>query len=582
MSLRVAIPVYFATVRLHVEKGRHWNAIEHSLLYAVCEGAQSGTDLAQNSNLPVRLVIEVMIRLMRAGWVELEGDSKGFRFRATSAGRVAVSKETLPAITRPLSRTGSFAIERVTGAVFRARDLILYNRYVLSKLREGGDIVELQPQEIDDGIRQDDIVKALCDEDEQFKRIEATPSRFSDRFAVVSVVGTAVEGLPPRASDALRQNVLEVAKSTATSPAAPRHAPIPYAVRDETEELTVKFHPDGFVVGGREHLAVLTAILKRARQRILIHSTFVDAEKFRSILPLLHDAAKRGVKIDLLWGKGNAKDGTNSTDTIVEACRRLIAGDDVRERITIHGFSTRSHAKLIVADDGKGRFSAVVGSCNWLSTDFAGIEVSVRLEDPTIVGAIVSILCRMGSGPQVAWTALSSELAILAHNLKQSKEAVSGISVVARVLWGGAHGTTVLRARDEAKRRIVITSHRFSQNAETLVLIPARAALQTRDLEVKLYYGMLDGEQAGAVAKRLEERAAQGGVRFQQILEPRLHAKVLAWDDDSVIVTSQNWLSADPPDDDQFGEVGVYLKGGGMGAELIGRLAIAFDRANRG
>ena len=83
MSVRVAFPVYFATVRLHVEKGRQWNTIEHLLLFAVCKDPLSGAQLAERSNDPVRLAIEVMIRLMRAGWVELESGVAGFRFRAT-------------------------------------------------------------------------------------------------------------------------------------------------------------------------------------------------------------------------------------------------------------------------------------------------------------------------------------------------------------------------------------------------------------------------------------------------------------------------------------------------------------------
>lgn len=581
MSVRVAIPVYFATVRLHVEKGRQWNAVEHALLFAVCEEPRSGAELAEHSNIPVRIVIEVMIRLMRAGWVELEGGPAGFRFRATAAGRATVTKETLPAITRPASRNGSFAIDRVTGAVFRARDLTLYNRHVFAKLSEGGQIVSMPSEPVDDDIRQDDIVKTLCDEDEQFKRIDATPSRFADRFAVVSVVGTAIEGLPPRAPDSLREKILAAASGAAASATPLLIGPVTPLKRAESQEFSIKFNTDGFIVGGAEHLGLFKTILKRARQRIVIHSTFVDTEKFKSVFPLLHDAAKRGVKIDVLWGKGDASDGSNVTNSIVDACRSLVRGDDIRERITIHGFSTNSHAKIILADDGKGNFSAVVGSCNWLSTDFAAIEASVRLDDPAIVGEIASVLCRMASGPSLSWTSLTSELAILAHTLRQSKSVASGVTVSAKVLWGATHGTNVLRARDEAQRRIILTSHRFSENADTLVLIPARAALRNRDVAVKLYYGRLDGARAGAAASSLERRATEEGIRFQQILEPRLHAKMLAWDDNAVVLTSQNWLSADPPDDERFSEVGVYLYGPNLARDLIDNLNVAFERANR-
>lgn len=581
MSVRVAFPVYFATVRLHVEKGRQWNTIEHLLLFAVCKDPLSGAQLAERSNVPVRLAIEVMIRLMRAGWVELESGVAGFRFRATPAGKAIVDKEVLPAITRPASRNGSFAIDRVTGAIFRARDLILYNRYVFTKLLQAGQIRAMSPENIDDGIRQDDIVMTLCDEDEQFKRIDATPSRFGDRFAVVSVIGSSIEGLPPRAPEALRTKILAAAGALVEVTAVQQLNLADQIRPPNSQDLRIKFSPDGFIVGGLDHLGLLKSLLKRARQRIVIHSTFIDVEKFRLIFPLLHDAAKRGVKIDLLWGKANASDGTNPTESIVEACRLLLRGEDVRERITIHGFSTNSHAKLIVADDGKGNFSAIVGSCNWLSTNFGGIEASVRFEDPTIVGELVSILCRMAAGSRLSWTPLTSDLAILAQALKKATPFSSGITVDARVLLGAAHGKCVLVARDEAQRRIFLTSHRFSENADTLVLIPTRAALKARDVEVKLYYGMLDGAGAGGAAASLESRATTEGIRFQQILEPMLHAKVLVWDENSVVVSSQNWLSADPPDDERFSELGVYLSGPNLATELVERLKLAFDRANR-
>ncbi|MGA2995115.1 hypothetical protein [Bradyrhizobium sp.] len=35
------------------------------------------------------------------------------------------------------------------------------------------------------------------------------------------------------------------------------------------------------------------------------------------------------------------------------------------------------------------------------------------------------------------------------------------------------------------------------------------------------------------------------GVKLRPVYTPRLHAKLLAWDDDSLAITSQNSLSAD-------------------------------------
>jgi cardiolipin synthase A/B len=56
---------------------------------------------------------------------------------------------------------------------------------------------------------------------------------------------------------------------------------------------------------------------------------------------------------------------------------------------------------------------------------------------------------------------------------------------------------------------------------------------------------------------------------FGPIDEPRLHAKILGWDDDFPVVTSQNWLSADPSEANLRREIGIFIHASG-----IARLAI--------
>jgi hypothetical protein len=143
------------------------------------------------------------------------------------------------------------------------------------------------------------------------------------------------------------------------------------------------------------------------------------------------------------------------------------------------------------------------------------------------------------------------------------------VAAKSKFIFGAEHARSVREARDAATSRIVVVSHRFSHNAETLVLIPAKIAHREKNVNVQLYYGRFDGTDDGAVAATLERRAISEGVRFDQILDPRLHAKILAWDEDSVVVSSQNWLSADPGDDAHTSEIGISLSGKGLAKELV-------------
>jgi cardiolipin synthase A/B len=65
---------------------------------------------------------------------------------------------------------------------------------------------------------------------------------------------------------------------------------------------------------------------------------------------------------------------------------------------------------------------------------------------------------------------------------------------------------------------------------------------------------------------------------IRPIHRPRLHAKVLGWDDDTLAVTSLNWLSADPADAALNREIGVLIEAPKIAENFIRR----FDNARMG
>jgi hypothetical protein len=69
--------------------------------------------------------------------------------------------------------------------------------------------------------------------------------------------------------------------------------------------------------------------------------------------------------------------------------------------------------------------------------------------------------------------------------------------------------------------------------------------------------------------------ASSEGVIIRPVRKPRLPAKVLAWDDDSLVISSQNWLSADPPDSSPRQEIGVWIRSSGVARTLIDRFEAA-------
>lgn len=506
---------------------------------------------------------------MRVGWVELVSSAHESGFRATVAGQRVVRYDSLPAVTRSLSRRGSFAIDQVSGTVFRARDLTLYSQARIDKIKENTEVIVL-PRDIEKPRPQvDEVISTLLEDDEHCKGVEPSGGKLTDRFALVRVSGQAIDGLPARAPDSLKQKIQMAVESVASSTTRTPQAPLGSdGASGLPRPLDIVFSHQDLVLGGPAHRKTLELLLRKARSRVVIHSTFVYADKFGMLLPLMKDAARRGVRIDILWGKSPEASSSKATESELEKCRAQLDDDYLIEKVRLHSFTTKSHAKILLADNGRGQIVAVIGSCNWLSTGFDSYEVSAYFSDPMIVADIAGKLASMTVGAAGYWTDLTRDLGAQAATLRHASRP-RGSQVRARIVLGGEHDSYVRMARDEATRRIVIASHRFSDNAETAVLIPAQAAIEAHGIDVTLLYGRTSGPHEGKLAKSLANSASDHGIRLKQILRPRLHAKFLAWDNDNVVITSQNWLSADPPDTTPYAEVGVYLSGHGIAQELV-------------
>ncbi|WP_244309760.1 phospholipase D-like domain-containing protein [Sphingobium fuliginis] len=294
-----------------------------------------------------------------------------------------------------------------------------------------------------------------------------------------------------------------------------------------------------------------------------------------ALLPSLREAiAARGVQIDILWGHSTADGAENSTSETIEACRRRIVDLGVERSLRLHSFTTRSHAKLLVADDGRGHFHATVGSCNWLSTKFQAFEASVRLTDPLIVADVLKCLSEMAWNSTGRWAGIVAHLAGWAHNVERQTSPAGGRKLDARIVLGPQHASLFETARDDAKERIVMGSHRLGAAAETVALKPARAAIAANAVDALVLYGRASGPIDGGQAASMTLDGHASGLKVRRVYDPRMHAKFLLWDDGDLLITSQNLLSADPVS--PWAEVGIHLKGAAVAREFYGRIGAVF------
>jgi len=102
-------------------------------------------------------------------------------------------------------------------------------------------------------------------------------------------------------------------------------------------------------------------------------------------------------------------------------------------------------------------------------------------------------------------------------------------------------------------------------------MAPAIAAAKDRGITTEIYYGIKSGTLTGTGLSDIIVEGQQNSVKITPVHEPKLHAKFLAWDDDAVVITSQNWLSADPPDDKPRAEIGLVIRSPGIARQMIER-----------
>jgi cardiolipin synthase A/B len=565
----VSFPVLRGARRFFIEKGPRWSLIEHLLLDAVYQDPRSVLELAMQSGLPRRVVVEALIRLMRAGWVEMNVANNALIFRSTTLGAEQAPKDHLPSVTAIHPKYRGFAIEQVTGGVFRSRELDVRPQSRLPIPSEDQIVVHVQSSAIQSREDLSEVFAAIEGEDELIVGYDRSSSdKLVERYAVVTVRDELIEGLPARASNGLR-NLIWAKAREAAKVSASTQPKMPPQVR-ETEQTTIDdeevwasspalYEHDDIIVDGEAHQAAFDRLIRNATERLIIHSTFITEARANALLPNLLGAAAKGVSIDIFWGQDDINSSTSSSRAAAERLKIAIAREGRSDSIVVHPFSTNSHAKIAVADNGRGRWTALVGSCNWLASDFSSFEASVRLRDPRLVGQLIRCLAGLARGRPGIWHEAAVEMTVLGRRVERIPRG-NGRTVPMRLMFASHHAKLALEARNRAERRIFVLSHRWGIAGRPVTLLPILGAVKAKNIEAKAYYGRTTGPLTGVDGAGIAREFTAQGVRIQPVHKPRLHAKVLGWDDDALAISSLNWLSADPPDAESCREIGVLIE----------------------
>ncbi|MBX3500034.1 MAG: Rrf2 family transcriptional regulator [Alphaproteobacteria bacterium] len=567
------VPVFRAPVSYVVTLGRRWSLLEHMLLVSLADGRKSVAELAKSANAPSRVVVEALTNLLRAGWIEVRSGPEGALFVATAVGKQrALEQELQPELRREIKWT-SLCMERLTGSWMRTDDIELVYKHDLPE-----DAAAITP--VLSSINYDDpSVRGLINlrSDEGFEGFQPTgwlPSRPFMR--VIIDVGEVQSGLPIYTPPKLDHALLAASEAFPDLPtnleigAAPANS-VSFDMRDTIQ-------PDDLVVGGRQHLEILKVSLASARSLVFIHSCFLDPAVVESLLPDLERAGRRGVRVDLLWGLFTDPESSDKPRPITQTEQVLDKlPPTVRRKVQLSPISSGSHCKVIVFDSGPGIWTSIVGSCNFLSSWFEAIEISVRSRSTRLAAQLLGYLIHGQLPASGTWPPVVRRLNT-AWNVARVGAASAPEAGAHRLslLADEDHYACVTSARDLAKRDIILGCDLYGLAAETSVLVPlqraaemgARATIFFRRPSKRLKEDDRSPEAATLAAR---------GIKLINVDD--LHGKFLVWDDSSVVVTSFNWTAAVVDGTRSRGaELGLLVEGAGLRELLADKL----EQASKG
>src|ERR1700720_4516436 len=103
---------------------------------------------------------------MHAGWIEISQSNDGIVFRPNEQGTEAANRDELPSLQKPTTRPMNLMIDKITGTVYRRREMPLFEKHVLQQRENRERFVWLEPRNVNVTDQVKAIVSTLFDEDE--------------------------------------------------------------------------------------------------------------------------------------------------------------------------------------------------------------------------------------------------------------------------------------------------------------------------------------------------------------------------------------------------------------------------------
>jgi|GEM_PF-4890350 len=616
----VLIPVYKAKYTFNTERNTSWGAIDKIFMDSLAQSSQTIEELVAASNLPRSLVLEIIIPFIREGWIHIKTESNSVRFALTERGKLVTQNPLhLPPKIVPGQITKHFLILQPTNQCLlhpkewekKGYNKILTEKGINQLNRNAHNVTRLRVIDYKEGksnISWADIYRTLFSGDENVLGHKSSNAPLiSDMLSMrnirymVAIVSPdeQITGIPDLVRDSLKDEILKAAiqyhEDTqglgAFIPALAQHSTdIQFRV-DNYPELYIEPNRVQLILGAEEHKSLFFDAIEQTQSWLIIHSTFINfSDNHNSGLSEIKERiysllwSKPYARVDIFWGMTatddpgedtiNRQEQSQAAVTAFKSWKKEVESKGLSNRLILHIESTNSHAKFLIYDHVQLGPTVTIGSCNWLSTGFHRHETSVCIANPAACAEVLTILTRL-MGQKINTTLESNQaMSLWASKLfKYDNKNLSDEEKMARTrvrfVDPSQHYNALILAREDVQYRLALCSHRVAKVGTLTILDTLVALKKTKPaVEISIYYSKREEDLKG-LEDQFDGKCRDAKITLSRLKTPHAHSKFVCWDDDHVMITSQNWLSVQLSPTTREREFGVLLDGKNLATQLF-------------
>lgn len=609
--IQVSIPFLYNKFLFDITKKRGWSILDFLIIKELNKRTLTHTEINELLNLNPRITLQVLLPMCDVGWISIEKGNHEFIFAISNRGK-EVYESTENSFELPYTESNYQSQREIFLDIngnyhnFYNTNNVLMSKAAYSSYKNQSDkqVIELKYEYSYVTIEAEDepLIKAATNEGEIIDKYTAIDSNYFHgfKYLIVDMELTERNGykiidnvLALQLGSKLKNTVEKVSFEKGVIKVDSQKA-----FKQKDTEYIIDRRNAALVYGGQDNKTKLLELIDESSTFLVIHSTFIrtgcvyneKTQRFTDIFEAIKTALLRGVDVYILWGKTEREkhdlgfEKSRAEDLEIERILKFfnteLHEEGITEQVNFNNFTrTESHAKFVIADHVIKGYCCMITSCNFFYTAFNTFETSAVIYDNQFTSKILRIASSISTGKSVMMSDTSRELESLANivmeKIEKTKVLKGEDKLTIKLVKKQDHYDYISSAKNLATERIYVVSDFISDIANRPIfdnLAPLK--IKQKFCYYKKTRHMSDAELE---QKTKDLSSLPQPIQLKKISgrshKAKSHAKFIAWDNDDILLTSLNWLSANALEEKggEYHELGLHIQGLNVAEELLNK-----------